>query len=45
MSGVSKEEEEKSDEYSQDMTQKMGAGMLFTFYLYIYIYVCSPWKL
>ena len=25
--GVSKEEEDKSDEYSQDMTQAMGAGM------------------
>ena len=30
MSGVSnKEEEEKSDEYSQDMTQAMGAGSFY----------------
>ena len=30
MSGVLKEEEEKSDEYSQDMTQAMGAGTFYT---------------
>jgi hypothetical protein len=40
MSGVAKDEE-KSDEYSQDMTQAMGAGKLFSSYLYMSL----DWKL
>lgn len=40
MSGVSNKEE-KSDEYSQDMTQAMGAGTFFCVFVYM-ILPCKP---